>query len=110
MPERRFQQNYLQPAIQVGFFSQPMLTLSVSLCNFVNFWKHFGKMFGTLQKRCKAGFDEGFYDFLKFSENLRKCLESIEKFADVIGAVLETFAEVEKYDSKTVWAQIMAGK
>ena len=38
-----------------------------------------------------------FYDFLKFSENLRKCLEIFGKFPDVIGTVRNGSQELQSF-------------
>ena len=38
-----------------------------------------------------------FYDFLKFSENLLKCLEMIRKFANLIGTVWKHSLELKSF-------------
>ena len=56
---------------------------------FGNFLENFGNGLKVFFRCC--------YDFLKFSENLRKCLEVIGKFPDVIGNVCNSSQELKSF-------------
>ena len=107
--KRRIYENFGQSLAIFGNFwktsetAQRCFPLFIKLSDFLKIFVKSSEIFGSVRKSSE-NFGDGskvtfrcFYDFFKFSENLRKCSEIFGKFPDVMGNVRNGSQELKSF-------------